>query len=242
MPVCFGCEGAFAPGELEEVGDALFCRACLAKLLRRADAAGAPGSGNAATWNGAPGAGPAPAPAVADAPCFVCGEALEGQAFVELRGFAICARCARGLLGDDAPAMEGEGVERTAALPVPDRSSDPERAPAAPGAGTEWCANCGRAMPGPGSYRLVEGRPHCPACQAARRPESGASGAIAAPPEELCDSCRRPAPELRVTRGFRLCVACLESAPELALALAQARHRRRLERQGRRLVGEGEDD
>jgi hypothetical protein len=241
MAVCFGCDGAFEPGELEEVGDALFCRACLAKLLRRADAAVVPGNANAATANGAPGT--ASAPAVADAPCFVCGEALEGQAFVELRGFAICARCARGLLGDGAPSVEGEGAERAGALPsAPGRSSDPERAPSAPGAGTEWCAGCGRAMPGPGSYRLVEGRPHCPACQAARRPGGGPSGAIAAPPEELCDSCRRPAPELRVTRGFRLCVACLESAPELALALAQARHRRRLERKGRRLVGEGEDD
>jgi len=234
--VCFGCGGSFDRALLEEVGDALFCRLCVGRLLRRVEERG-----------GADGAGArAPASAVgapaADAPCFLCGEPLEGEAFVRLRGFAICAGCSRALAGDPidedgapaAAAPDGDGDDD-------DRTGDRDRT-GPPAAATEWCAGCDRALPGPGSYRLLEGRPHCPDCVAAHKLTRLRSGAIAV--AEPCDACRREVDDgaLRATRGFRLCLACIESDRELALALARARHRRRLERQGRRLLGQEDDD
>jgi hypothetical protein len=255
-PSCFGCGGSFERALLEEVGDALFCRLCLGRLLRRVEERG---SGGAAE-RGSGGAGDRPAdppPAVsapaADAPCFLCGGPLEEEPFVRLRGFAICAVCSRALGGDlpDEGAADGEAQPaREARAPAsggdPDGDSDADsdgEPTATPGAGTEWCAGCGRPMPGPGSYQLVAGRPHCSACVAARRPRRAERGAGAAGLQP-CDACRRATePDaLRPTHGFRLCLACLESDPALALALAQARHRRRLERQGRRLLGEEDDD
>ena len=253
---CFGCGGHFEAALLEAVGDTVFCRACLGRLLRRVDVA--------SSAKGTP-AAPAAVPArtsPADPPCFVCGEPLDGDAFVELRGFAICARCSRSLVGegqgeDEDPPARGAAPADDEAAPVDDEADDddpPAPVRATPGTGTEWCSGCGRAMPGPGSYQLVDGRPTCAACVAARpapprgrRSSSSASAGTKPPPAaapDACDACRRAvAPgELRATRGFHLCAACLESDPELALALAQARHRRRLERAGRRLLGGGDDD
>ena len=253
--MCFGCGGRFEPAQLEEVGDTVFCAACLGRMLRRVDERGARiagPQGSAAVANLPP----------VDAPCFLCGEPLEGRAFVELRGFAICAGCSRGLVGEGSPAAEaaGAGALVTAAdRPVAgDDDDDPSRRAAppglrgprieTPGTATEWCSGCGRAMPGPGSYRLVDGRPHCAACVAARpslpsRPQPGAD-APAAALEDTCDACRRPAAPgaLREARGFRFCVACLDTDPALALALAQARHRHQLERAARRILAGGEDN
>jgi hypothetical protein len=297
-PACFGCGGRFEPAQLEEVGDTVFCAACLGRMLRRVDergariagkhdangvtgAMGASLAGRAFAMNGANaandanvandahaahGAGGAAVANLppADAPCFLCGEPLEGRAFVELRGFAICASCSRGLVGAGSPAAEASGA---GALVIDDdrpvagddaADDDPSRraAPPAhrgqrietPGTATEWCSGCGRAMPGPGSYRLVDGRPHCAACVAARpsqppRPQPSVE-APAAALEDTCDACRRPAAPgaLSEARGFRLCVACLDTDPALALALAQARHRQQLERAARRILAGGEDD
>jgi hypothetical protein len=239
-PVCFGCGGAFERALLEEVGDQLFCRLCLGRLLRRVEERGAsPADVSVLTASdAAPSAasGSASAPTVAftpngtpvEAPCFLCGGPLGGEAFVRLRGFAICNGCSRALAGDGPPEDSEDDVAPAPAAP-------PEE-PVTPGSGVEWCAGCGRAMPGPGSYRVIEGQRLCAAC-AAERPAAPRT-------HELCDACRRPTPadSLRPTRGFRICVACNESDPALALALAQARHRRRLERQSRRLLDDGDDD
>lgn|GEM_PF-4591299 len=213
---CFGCSGRFEPAQLETVGDTVFCRACLARMLRRVDAR-------------------ATQPP-ADAPCFICGAPLEGAAFVALRGFAICEACSRGLIREDLP---GAAVANDDQPPPRDELRDMRQAlrgppVETPGTGTEWCARCGRAMPGRGSYQLVDGRPHCAACVAARS---------ATPDPTACEACQRPvsAGTLRETHGFWLCVACLDSDPELARAVAKAHHRRRLARAGRRLL-EDEDD
>ncbi|HKE15792.1 MAG TPA: hypothetical protein VKB80_13040 [Kofleriaceae bacterium] len=252
--VCFGCGGRFDRALVEEVGDALFCRLCVGRLLRRVEERD--GADRAAPRAQAGAAGAVSAPA-ADAPCFLCGEPLEGEAFVRLRGFAICAGCSRAFAGDPAgeggESADGEsaatagGETPAPAAFTPDRERDHHGngesshagAPAAP---IEWCAGCGRALPGPGSYRLLEGRPHCPDCVAARpvvrRPGAAAGGV------EACDACRREvsAGALRTTSGFHLCLPCIDSDRELALAVARARHRRRLERQGRRLLGDEDDD
>jgi hypothetical protein len=241
---CFGCGKSFDRALLEEVGDALFCRLCLGRLLRRVDERdGADRTGARAPASDAV-AVIAPA---ADAPCFLCGETLEGEAFVRLRGFAICAACSRAFAVD--PVEEEDG--RAATPPAggdhgPDRDHDGDASGASgrnggTAAPIERCAGCERILPGPGSYRLLEGRPHCPECVAAR-PVPRRGGAD--PDAEACDACRRAVDigALRSVRGFRLCLACIESDRELALSVAQARHRRRLEDEGRRLLGEEDDD
>jgi hypothetical protein len=240
--VCFGCGQELAPGAGTAVGDAMFCGACLGRLLRRGDErgaavpggplAGASGSGpnGAPRTTGIAAAAAAPATAApADAPCFVCGEPLDGDALVELRGFAICASCARGLVGEDAEVIE------PAPAPAARPGSTTVRIQVTPGSATEWCSRCGRAMPGPGSYQLLDGRPHCPACVAAYGRSPAAASA--------CEACGRsvaPA-SLGEIEGFELCAACRHSDPELALSLARARHHRRLARAGRRIL-DGEDE
>lgn len=256
---CFGCGNSFDRALLEEVGDAPFCRLCVGRLLRRVEERdGADRTARTPASDAVPVSAPA-----ADAPCFLCGEALEGEAFVRLRGFAICAACSRAFAVDPA---EDEPVEPAGEGAQADRIDDDERRGAPPTAGDrgrvrggdrgarrpldrdgaaaepiERCAGCDRALPGPGSYRLLEGRPHCPECVALRpAPRRGVAEADAEP----CDACRRGVDPgaLREVRGFRLCLACIESDRELALSVAQARHRRRLEDEGRRLLGEEDDD
>lgn len=276
--VCFGC-GAW--DQLQEVGDTVFCRACLGRMLRRVDeraeSAGggsAPrgiersepgGEGTDGAAGGRPprpraGRSPLAGTPTADAPCFLCGDPLEGQGFVELRGFAICARCSRSLLGeqpaDDGsgdPPINGRAFRASAgdAAGLADRAGDdaaPAPGPAAaapiwtPGSTTEWCSRCGRPMPGPGSYVLIDGRPHCTACAAARMRDGLRRGD---PPAavEVCDACDRAlgAGPVAETEGFRLCAACLHSDRDLAVALARARHQRRLARASRRVL-DGDDD
>jgi hypothetical protein len=247
MGQCFGCGGDFERALLEDVGDQLFCRLCLGRLLRRVEERGADAAPSAASPSPVAAEAstkvvaiaPVTAAAPAEAPCFLCGGPLRGEAFVRLRGFAICNGCSRALAGE-GPDGDGEaGASEVASASMIAATPEPE--PATPGADTAWCDGCGRAMPGPGSYRVVEGRALCPACAAAQAARAPARRTGAGDP---CDACRRltASEQLRPTRGFRLCLACLESDPELAIALAQARHRRRLARQGRRLLDEGDDD
>jgi len=275
---CFGCGNRFERDQLEEVGDTVFCRACHARMLRRIDErrargpdTGAIGTDARALLRGpaAPlaGANPAERAAVpkstaADAPCFVCGGPLAGATLFELRGFAICASCARGLIGDEPPvadaalgapdrddASDDGDDDESSAAPRPIAPEGSSRVVETPGAGTEWCSGCGRAMPGRGSYQLIAGRPYCAACVASRATRSGPVRASAAAdddepvPGDVCDACDRSIDPAAVpeTKGFRLCAACLHSDPELALAIARSRHQRLLARAGRRLL-DGEDD
>jgi len=250
--VCFGCGARIPPDLGEPVGDAMFCPACLGRMLRRVDErgtsvtggparqapghAGMNGTVRAAGTSAGPDADRAPVASAppADAPCFVCGEPLGGDSVVELRGFAICPSCAHGLIGDDAaPEAAPHPKPDTAVTPGPEPT--PARIQVTPGSGTEWCSRCGRAMPGPGSYQLLDGRPHCAACVAARARAADAA----------CDACTRivTPSSLRETDGFQLCAACHASDPELAVALARARHQRRLARASRRILdGDGDDD
>lgn len=252
---CFGCG---ARDQLQEVGDTVFCGACLGRMLRRVDertagptAGHGRGSPEDAGDRSAAGRARLARTATADAPCFLCGDSLEAQGFLELRGFAICARCSRSLLGDDpaaggAPVLDDRTDDATIAAAI--AAADPAPHPAAaaptwtPGSGTEWCSRCGRPMPGPGSYVLIDGRPHCAACAATRMHDGLRRGD---PPlaVDTCDACSRAlgAGPVAETDGFRLCAACLHSDRELAVALARARHQRRLARASRRVL-DGDDD
>jgi hypothetical protein len=271
---CFGCGQRFARDELEDVGDTVFCRACHARMLRRIDerrarseSSGAMGGEVRIPLRGSIGAtsstgpsGPLAKPAAADAPCFVCGGPLDGATLFELRGFAICGSCARGLIGDESPADDA-ALDAADDLALDDDDDELGDAPrliapegssrvATPGTATEWCTGCRRAMPGPGSYQLIAGRPYCPACVAARSHRTApmrVQGGEALDDDEAspdaCDACCRAIDPAAVplTQGFRLCAACLHSDPELALAIARSRHQRRLARAGRRLL-DGDDD
>jgi hypothetical protein len=293
MTECFGCGQPFAPDQLEAVGDTVFCRACHARMLRRIDERRARGDSSGPVSS--PGAGstgasgptrlpsatggdvrsplrgasipsPLARPAAADAPCFVCGGPLDGATLFELRGFAICGNCARGLIGDEpppdanpaGPPDDGDDLDDDL---LDDELGDAPRPVApegssrvvTPGTGTEWCTGCDRPMPGPGSYQLIAGRPYCPACGAARSRRTGpmrvTNGPLPPPSEDpparpdACDACLRTIDptQLPETQGFRLCAACLHSDPDLALAIARSRHQRRLARAGRRLL-DGDDD
>ena len=98
-------------------------------------------------------------------------------------------------------------------------------------------------MPGPGSYRVIAGEPYCAACVPfysvmnlgahprhpgpdAKAPRAGSP----APASAGCDCCGGPL-ELGAEpyEGFRFCKACFTSDAELALGVARARHRRKLE-------------
>jgi hypothetical protein len=70
---CVACDQRFEAEALVRVGDAMFCRRCLARMRRRG--------------------------AAGDSPCFVCGEPIDRGATADLRGFPLCARCARSLVG-----------------------------------------------------------------------------------------------------------------------------------------------
>lgn len=89
-------------------------------------------------------------------------------------------------------------------------------------------------MPGPGSYRILAGEPYCPACvpfysvlNLGAHPRHPAAPAATG---ATCDCCGAPLdPGAEPDEGFRFCRACVTSDRELALGVARARHRRKLE-------------
>jgi hypothetical protein len=66
------------------------------------------------------------------------------------RGARADPRAAR----DDAESVAADRPEREGEAPLP----------FTPGAGSVSCAGCKRPMPGPGSYRVLRGKPYCSAC------------------------------------------------------------------------------
>jgi hypothetical protein len=262
---CFGCAGSFEKTALKDVGDALFCGNCFARLLR--PVVEHDGDPVEALLSRPP---PPPAPDPVESAlglCFLCMEPVGADAFVRLREFVICQTCSEELMRD-LPAPSVDPGSAPGSLPSPDAPAvAPRKAPPAiidtsaleggrpgprftPGAGTELCAGCGRSMPGPGSYRVIGDRPFCPACAplAPRRPPVELTPTPAPTPEPvpvgvvLCDCCVRPlvANQFRLTGGYWLCLACLDSDTALAVAVARARYRRRLARMQRSLDDDGD--
>jgi hypothetical protein len=183
----------------------------------------------------------------------VCERSIQGDAAVSFLGGEICGAC-NAQMQSELRAAEDTAATQLAAA----RAAVTERAPASvdtpdmasqrgvtaapaiftPGAETRWCAGCERPMPGPGSYRVIAGEPYCPACvpfysvlnlgAQPRHPTQGPAGA--APAANVCDCCGA-ALELGASlcEGFRFCTPCFTSDLELALGVARARHRRKLE-------------
>lgn len=214
--------------QLVRVGDEPVCPACL--ILRFAVTRGK---------------------ATEDAQCLVCETRLEARRSVEFFGRRICSACVNQMnkelaAGDardrrlerDARALNDEVADEAA---VAHRGREPQRF--TPGAGSVACDGCERPMPGPGSFRLLEGRRYCPACYlvASRRAPPGTTPETAsgrAPACACCDAGLTHPPPLR--QGFLLCDACVYADEQLALKVAQARHRRRMRQLG--LEPRGEDD
>jgi len=214
-------------------------------------------------------------PAPERATCLVCDCDLTGAPAVVFLGGEICGPCSAEMAAELEAAHAGPstepsvGAQRAVAAPAAgagDPSASPsERASAAPftpGSGAVTCAGCERPMPGPGSYRVLRGKPYCAACvpffarlppavyeaPAESGPSSGpasndsvstspSSSPLARPGQ--CDCCRRALDQDADQReGFELCSACLTSDAELALSVARARHRRALARLRSKLEGE----
>jgi hypothetical protein len=184
--------------------------------------------------------------------CLVCERDIRGEAAISFLGGDLCAVCNRQMErelrdAEAAPALVTDAAptgttlaEASPATPVP----EPPAAPMAlftPGGETRWCAGCERPMPGPGSYRMIEGEPYCSACipfystldlgAHPRRPKQElADGGAFGGATGGCDCCGA-ALEQGAERheGFSFCRACSTSDRELALSVARVRHRRKLE-------------
>lgn len=243
---CFGCGGRFAGATLKDVGDAFFCPTCFARLLAPvSDRPGTVSDDVAAlpTAPKRPRRQPEPEPLeAAFGLCFLCMSPVGSDAFVRLRDFVICRPCSDELMREPVEAEPPPRVV-SAVVEMPARTGRPVGPRHTPGTGTDVCAGCGRLMPGPGSYRLIDDQPFCPACAPmshlfSARPHYGATPTPALTPAivpvgvRLCDCCVRPlvGDQFSITGGYWICLACLDSDARLAHAVARARYRRRLER------------
>lgn len=210
----------------------------------------------------------------------MCDCDLSGAPAVVFLGGEICGPCSAEMAAELEAAHAGPstepsaGAERAVVAPAasaadaPVSPAEPEAAVAfTPGSGAVTCAGCERPMPGPGSYRVLRGKPYCAACvpffarlppavyetPAPSAPASGPASSAAASNDAVsnspsssplarpgqCDCCRRALDEDAEPReGFELCSACLTSDAELALSVARARHRRALARLRSKLEGE----
>lgn len=259
MRRCFHCGKTNQNEALIPVGDGEFCRSCFDALLlaespsvqspRRVDvpppkAPRAQSSGGSRATRGT---------------CLVCDRDLVGAQALAFLGGQICAACSAEMAAELQAESAPSGAALDAAQP-PLSPAGAEHEVFTPGAGTRRCAGCERPMPGPGSYRVIDGDPYCAACLPffadrrrsaleARSSTGGVSG-VSAPAsnapaetqatlsESSCDCCRAAAPAGAELEGFRLCSACIASDVDLALRVARARHRRKL--QGLRSALEGD--
>lgn len=259
--------------QLTRVGDGEFCASCFGALLdaggrEAAQPEAPPARGAVAKPSGTPKAGTA---ATRQATCLVCDRDLSAAPAVVFLGGEICGPCSAEMAAEleagtpspssqphtqpSLPSRQDAG-EELRARDARERSNSTEGATDAagagaataelftPGVGTVRCAGCERPMPGPGSYRVLRGKPYCSACLpffaslASDRSSSipASSSPIARPGQ--CDCCRRALDDASQQRdGFALCSACLSSDADLALSVARARHRRALGRLRSKLEG-----
>jgi hypothetical protein len=195
--------------------------------------------------------------------CLVCNLELSQRSAVTFLGGALCPECngemveelrrasssrpPTGWSAPSSPSAQSSSLSNRAATRAHDETAamaaalldETESTRFTPGGETRWCAGCERPMPGPGSYRMLDGKSYCPACipfySAHRRRFPPSRGEYRTNDEAQrkvdseCDCCGRPLPaRAESIEGFMLCPACLGSDVELALCVAKLRHRRRL--------------
>lgn len=276
MRRCFQCGANTEPSALTRVGDGEFCPACFASLL------GEPR--HSEPRHGEPQHGepqhPLPAEtsrAEAEPPkrraarggrarCLVCEEPIVVPSSVDFLGGQLCVACGQEMAREIAAATPHSVESNEAAREVAESAvNEPPAWSFTPGALTESCAGCERPMPGPGSYRRIDGKPYCAACLPFYAARASSSGGAEEPVSNIAATSRRPfarQTEAQQTvrpercdcclrglsgkeeelRGFWLCGACRGSDEELALAIAGARHKRTLAGLRRALEDGGADD
>lgn len=236
---CKSCGRELGEGEGRKVADWMFCEACFQQLMdRAAQKSRAPVEAPASA------AAPAEAPAAAAAPrCRGCGRELAPDQHRDLLGLSLCAACHDLFTQSFSPKVElGSPPEPEPEPSVPQLRVDVRA--------TITCAGCGRSVPERGSKELA-GQRYCPDCYQARAPapalgrvviaEARARGTAEEAPapdgEPRCLACDHVTPHalLRAVEGFPICAACLATDRDLAVELARARHRRRLEQVKREL-------
>lgn len=185
--------------------------------------------------------------------CLVCETPLAGHRSLEFFGHRICNACVsqmnKELEAGEARDRRARDERNPAVGPTGDAAEHAGTSPAklgpTPGSGTVSCEGCERLMPGPGSYRMIDGRRYCAAClpfystRAAARPRQSEAAGVRAPHCACCDGALPATP--RMSGGFALCDACITSGERLAVAVASARHRRRMRRLQDDMRSEDED-
>jgi len=226
---CAGCHEEFSTSAMKDVGNHLFCGACFQNLMT-------------------PQAAPQPSPSlsgvleVEKAPakdgCLLCGLAMPDGPAVRIGALGLCGSCHQGLTLQPVEAQAS-----TSSFTPPEPAEPEESQPSyTPGSAHTTCTGCRRSMPGPGSYKEIAGGLYCPECFYSGKAPSAETedSAQSSEPDSLathesrdgsCESCTRvPASSsLTPVEGFLICEACLSTEPKLALAIARARHTKRLE-------------
>jgi len=218
---CKACRKSLAAGSGHQVAEWTFCEGCFTVLMERP---------KVQPSTRASSAGPRTDPGRPR--CALCKGPVTEDEGIDTGKVRLCALCA--------------GVMQT--LVREEQAQPPETPgePAPPATAQEpvswkWtaCAACGRRIQ-ERAAKLSEGRPYCPDCHQALPPAAAAvtsSTATAAPaPGAACDACERDGSATEVRGGFRLCAACRATDEALALELARARHRKRLEQLKAQLV------
>ncbi len=178
----------------------------------------------------------APEPETNKKKCQVCSKGLENDEGREMLGLLFCPACYEVLVKSPAVPAKPKIEEEEETQPKVAQVRVDLKMP------TE-CHGCGRQIPVMGSKEFEANR-YCPDCYYAL-PEIQAQKPKPFPPPSAgqqaetekkqglkCQACSREVlPEnLKTVEGFELCRACLKTDPKEALAIAQARHRKAMER------------
>lgn len=174
MRRCFHCGTRMEGARLTKVGDGEFCEPCFRSLLLEDSTSKQPEHelhrGATASLNSGPKSARVSSSVLR---CLVCNRGLSQSAAVAFLGGVLCPECNREMSAElprlPSSCASSKGASSTQALDEIPISAMPfvdetERPRFTPGGETRWCAGCERPMPGPGSYRMLDGKPYCSAC------------------------------------------------------------------------------
>lgn len=205
---CRSCLRELAGSEVRRVAEWSFCEPCFTALMKPPERKVSP---------------PSPRAEQVRPGCALCKGPLtvrEGQPPGLAHLCGTCAWVVQSLAAEDAPAPPPEHPAGSAAV-----AQEP----------VSWtrvaCTGCGRSVQERAS-KLHAGRPYCPDCHHALPPAPSSPAPEEAPAGDAgCEACGRDTAvgAAPLVQGFRVCAACRVTDEALALELARARHRRRLE-------------
>lgn len=234
---CKKCGKDLADKEYKKVAEWPFCLECFQALMNKAEEKKAekPEAAPEAT-------APAPEPEAKKQKCQVCSKELESGEGHDMLGLLFCPDCYEVLVKSPAiPARPEVEEEEEETKPKVAQVRVDLRMP------TE-CHGCGRQIPVMGSKEF-EDNCYCPDCYyalpeiQAQKPrpfpvaDAGQQAEAEKVPGLRCQACNQEVlPEnLKTAEGFEICQACLKTDPDAALEIAQARHRKAMERMKKEL-------